>query len=619
MSKFNFDQYMINQEKLDLLRFITCGSVDDGKSTLIGRLLFETNSVFEDQLSYLESISKLKGIDNNLDFSILLDGLSAEQEQKITIDVAYKYFSTKKRAFIIADTPGHFEYTKNMITGCSKTELGVILIDVRKGILEQTLRHINICNFMGIKKIIFAINKMDLVKYNEKKFRIIEKKLQNLCKNFLFDFIKIVPISAITGENIRKKSKIMNWYTGKSFLSNLETVDVHSNSIKDFFLMPVQLVNRPDGDFRGFSGMIASGEINKGDEIVILPNIKKAKIKKIISGKKYVSKAESLQSVTLVLDQELSISRGDCITSDKEKIVLSDQFEANLFWMTNLKGFVGREYILKINTQTASIRIITVKSKLNINNGDKLAAKNLSFNNFYTVIIKTNKKIWFNSYKKNKTLGSFILIDKFSYETIAAGTISHEMRRSSNLTIQKFIVNKKSRRLLNNHMSKVFWFTGLSGSGKSTIANNFEKYLHANGIRSYILDGDNIRHGLNNDLGFKEEDRIENIRRIAEVSKLFVDAGFIVLTSVISPFEEERKMARKMFKKDEFIEVYISTPIEVCERRDVKGLYKKAREGKIINFTGIDSKYEKPKNPELSVDTEELKVDEIIKKLKKFI
>lgn len=619
MSDSFFEEYITSLEKLELLKFLTCGSVDDGKSTLIGRILNDTGSIYIDELKALDRVSKEKGTQKGkTDYALLLDGLMSEQEQGITIDVAYKYFATKKRKFIVADTPGHEEYTRNMVTGSSIADLAIILVDAEIGISKQTLRHTNICDFMGINKIILAINKMDLINYNEKKYLKIKEQYLSICDNCNFKSVYPIPLSALKGENIKSKSKLMHWYTGLPIIRYLETIKIDPKKGHEL-LLPIQLINRPNPKFRGFCGLIASGTIKKNDKIYVLPSMTKSSVSQIFVGDKSVDEAITNQNVTLTFNDQVSVSRGDLIVKDKDHVFIEDQFDANIIWLSKDDGYIGREYILKLSSQTTLVYITSIKHKLDIENNKKLAAKKISVNNIYKLIIKSKTPIWFKKFLHNKTLGSFLLVDTNSNETIAAGTINHNLTRSSNLIVQNFTINKELRRLKNKHQSKVFWLTGLSGSGKSTIANNFENFLHTMCINSYILDGDNIRQGLNSDLGFTEEDRIENIRRIAEVSRLFVDAGIITIVSFISPFKEDRDMARKLFADGDFIEVFINTSLEVCEKRDVKGLYKKARKGEIKNFTGINSRYEPPINPEVIVDTEKMSIEKIVDILKSFI
>ena len=609
-------KFLKKQSSLKTLRFITCGSVDDGKSTLIGRMLFESQLIFDDQITSLESDSKKSGTQgDDIDFALLVDGLAAEREQGITIDVAYRYFATEKRKFIVADTPGHEQYTRNMITGASTADAAIILVDARCGLMTQTKRHSYICSLMGIKNIILAINKMDLIHYKENEYQKIVDDYKKLASNFDFEKIISIPISALNGENIVNDSKKMPWYKGKSIFKTLEKIKIKSSDIKEKLRLPIQWVNRTNSDFRGFSGSIVSGKIKKGDVVNILPHRTQAKIKEIIvSGKKSEVSSKNT-AVTVTLDKELDISRGDVLVGSNEPCEISNQFQCNLVWMSSTPGLLGRSHLIKIGHQMAGVQITNIKYKININSFEKLPGKTLELNDICVAEINLDKKIIFEEYIKNKSMGSFILIDRLTNQTIAVGMINFSLRRSQNIYNQKLDVNKISRQVLNGHKSKLIWFTGLSGSGKSTIANALEKRLHEQGKRTYILDGDNIRHGLNKDLGFTDTDRVENIRRISEVAKLMVDAGIIVLAAFISPFRAEREMARNMFEKDEFKEVFVDVPIKIAEKRDPKGLYKRARSGQIKNFTGIDSSYEKPISPEYIFNTDKLKVDKIIEEL----
>ena len=606
------NDYIDEQANLDTLRFITCGSVDDGKSTLIGRMLFEAHMIFEDQITLLKSES----IKNNyIDFALLVDGLAAEREQGITIDVAYRYFTTDRRKFIVADTPGHEQYTRNMVTGASTADVAIILIDARRGVLTQTRRHSMICSTIGIKKIVLAINKMDLVNHSNNIYNKIVSDYQNFSKNLSFDTITPIPLSALMGDNIIKLSNNMKWFQGPTLIDFLETVDTKTSLIKKPLRFPIQWVNRPNQDFRGFSGTVESGKINVGDSIRVLPSNEIANIKKIILFKDSLLKAEAGQAITVTLNREIDASRGDVIVASNEPCEVADQFEIRIIWMDHNEGFAGRSYILKLGTSEVNTQITKIKYKININTFEKLSINKLELNDLAVVTIKTDRAIVFEKYLDCKGLGSLILIDRVSNQTVAAGTINFALRRAKNIYKHKLEINKTSRQELNGHSSKVIWLTGLSGSGKSTIANALEKELYNRGIRTYILDGDNIRHGLNKDLGFSEADRIENIRRIGEVTKLMVDAGIVVITSFISPFREERETARSLFNKNEFLEVFVDVPIEVAESRDPKGLYKKARNGQLPGFTGIDSPYERPCNPNITVRTNVESVTSIVRKL----
>ena len=589
--------------KKDILRLITAGSVDDGKSTLIGRLLFDSKSIFKDQLDAVELTSKNRGHDY-IDLSLITDGLKSEREQGITIDVAYRYFETDKRKFIIADCPGHIQYTRNMVTGASTANLAIILIDARKGLLEQTHRHSFIASLLGIPHAIVCINKMDLVNYDQDVFNKIVSDYKNFSSKLNIVDIRFIPISALNGDNIFKKSKNISWYKGKTLIDELEQISLNKSNDNDNFSMPVQLVNRLSSNFRGYSGTISSGNIKINDEVVVLPSGEKNKITEILtpSGKKEI--AISGQAVTLTLDKEIDISRGDFICSNKKNYYFSsDQFASHIIWMNKDDMLPERNYIFRfINSQTIG-KITDLVHKININSFDKIASKSLKLNEIGYCKVALNKNTIFNSYKKNKSLGSFVIIDQFSNQTLAAGVIDHELRRASNISWQDLYVNKQLRSSINSQKPCILWFTGLSGSGKSTIANIIEQKLHQLGKRTYLLDGDNVRHGLNKDLGFTDTDRVENIRRVSEVSKLMVDAGLITIVSFISPFKSERKMAREIVQKDEFIEIYVDTPIEECEKRDPKGLYKKVRAGELKNFTGIDSDYEIPIKPEIILNT----------------
>ena len=610
------NQYLSDQTKLSTLRFITCGSVDDGKSTLIGRILYEAQTLFENQIETLKKESIKSGTQGNeIDFALLLDGLEAEREQGITIDVAYRYFTTTRRKFIVADTPGHEQYTRNMVTGASTAEVAVILVDARKGILEQTRRHSIICSTLGIKRIVLAINKMDLVDYNQDIFDHIEDDYRTFANQLDFESITPIPISALKGCNILQQATQTEWYKGPTVMEFLETVETRY-LLKDYpFRMPVQWVNRPNLDFRGFAGTIEAGQINVGQNVRILPSGEAANIKEILLFKDTLLYAEANQAVTLTLDREVDISRGDVIVAADAPAEISDHFEIELMWMDQKPGYSGRSYLLKLGTSLVSAQITNIKHKININTFEKLSANTLELNDLCVVTLKTDHPIPFEKYKDCAGLGGLILIDRMSNQTVAAGMIKFALRRARNVHMHKLDIDKSARQSLNGHKSKVLWFTGLSGSGKSTIANALELELHSRGIRTYILDGDNIRHGLNNDLGFTDADRVENIRRISEVAKLMVDAGIVVITAFISPFKAERNMARALFEDGEFVEVFVDTPLALAESRDPKGLYKKARKGELPNFTGIDSPYEAPENPEMRVYTDTQDLDTIVKSL----
>ena len=600
MVQNQFKKFLDCQKRADTLRFITCGSVDDGKSTLIGRLLFETQSVLLDELDILKKESSKHGTQGKeLDLALLADGLIAEREQGITIDVSHRYFKTKKRKFVVADTPGHIEFTRNMATAASTASLAIVLIDARKGVLEQTRRHSLICSLLGINHIVLAINKMDLVNYDQGNFDTIVCSYKKFTDQFNFSDITPIAISALKGDNINKRSPKMSWYKGPTLISKLELADTTDQQYKNHFVLPIQLVNRPNENFRGYSGQLSGGMVRIGDKVRIYPSKNTTSIKKIWIADQLLKKASPGLSITLELNDNIDVTRGDIITSKEYNIAVANSFEAEIIWMGNNKGFSGRQYRLMLAGQRVSAEITTIKYKIDVNSGQQIKAQNLTKNDISRVTINTTRSICFDSYIKTKSLGSFILIDSVTNDTIAAGMIRHPLYRANNIHTQNLDLNRVERERLNGHKGQLFWFTGLSGSGKSTIANAFANSLHQHGIHTYVLDGDNIRQGLNKDLGFTEADRVENIRRVAEVSKLMVDAGMIVLTAFISPFQTERKMARCLFEINDFTEVYVDTPIEICEMRDPKGLYKKARNGKLPNFTGIDSPYEEPKSPEV--------------------
>ncbi len=596
--------YLQAHEDKSFLRFITCGSVDDGKSTLIGRLLYDSKLIFEDQLSALESDSKKLGTQGEkIDFALLVDGLAAEREQGITIDVAYRFFSTDKRKFIVADTPGHEQYTRNMATGASTADIAIILIDARKGILTQTRRHSFIVSLLGIKNVIVAINKMDLVDYAQDVFEKIEAEYREFAKQLTFESILCIPMSALEGDNITEKSHLTDWYQGPALLPYLETVDVSSNLSDKPFRMPVQWVNRPNLDFRGFSGTIAGGAIRPGDDIVVLPSAIRSSVSRIVTYGGDLEEAGPDQAVTLTLADEVDISRGDIICAGQAPAEQTDQFAAHLLWMHEDALLPGRQYLLKTANRTVPATVTELKHKINVNTLVKQSGKTLELNEIGVCNLSTTQPIAFDNYNDNRKTGSFILIDRQSNNTIGAGMIDFSLRRAQNVHWQHLEIDKAARARQKHQKPCMLWFTGLSGSGKSTVANLVEKRLHDIGRHTYSLDGDNIRHGLNKDLGFTDADRVENIRRVGETAKLMVDAGMVVLVSFISPFASERRLARSLVEKNEFLEVYISTPLEVCEQRDVKGLYAKARRGEIKNFTGIDSEYEAPENAEIELDT----------------
>jgi bifunctional enzyme CysN/CysC len=598
------DAYLRAHQRKSLLRFITCGSVDDGKSTLIGRLLYESKVLFEDQLSALAADSKNVGTrGGELDFALLVDGLAAEREQGITIDVAYRFFSTDRRTFIVADTPGHEQYTRNMATGASTADVAVILIDARKGVLTQTRRHSYLFSLLGIRRVVLAINKMDLVDYSRDVFERIERDYREFAARLSIEAISCIPMSAVEGANVMTRSASTPWYTGPSLLEYLETVPVDDHVTDRPFRMPVQWVNRPSADFRGFAGAIASGEVSVGDSVRVLPAGTVSTVARVVVGTDDVDTASAGQSVTVVLADEVDASRGDVVVAANEPPEVADQFEATIVWMHERPMLQGRSYRMKIGTRTVTATVAPLKYKLNINTLEHVAARKLELNDIGVCGLELDQPIVFEPYAQNRELGGFILIDRITNNTVGAGMLHFALRRSQNVHWHAFDVNKQSRAELKGQKPCVLWFTGLSGAGKSTIANFVEKRLQAMNCHTYLLDGDNVRHGLNKDLGFTDADRVENIRRVAEVSKLMVDAGLIVLVSFISPFRAERRMARDLMGEGEFLEVYVDTPLAVAEQRDPKGLYKKARRGDLKNFTGIDSPYEVPEAPEIQLNT----------------
>ena len=610
------DDYVDTQSKLDLLRFITCGSVDDGKSTLIGRMLYEAQMIFEDQVTALQSDSKKVGTQGaDIDFALLVDGLAAEREQGITIDVAYRFFNTDRRKFIVADTPGHEQYTRNMVTGASTADVAIILIDASQGVLTQTRRHSFIASLLGIEHVVLAVNKMDLVGYSQDRFNAICEEYEVLRKHVAFKSITPIPLSALKGDNVIERSGAMDWYQGPTLLGFLETVDIRDRLNQHAFRFPVQWVNRPNADFRGFSGTVVAGSIKPGDEIRALPSGQMATIDRIVLSTNDLDQAVTDQAVTLTLDREIDLSRGDLIVAADAPCEVSDQFEAELVWMDNEPGYVGRRYSFQLGTSHTNASLTDIKFKYDVNTFEQLSGRELAFNEIANVQITLDADIPFEAYAHCPGLGAFVLIDRYTNATVAAGMIRFALRRSSNVHRQALSVDRAAREKLSGHRGRVAWLTGLSGSGKSTIANAAEKILHEQGYRTYILDGDNVRHGLSKDLGFTVADRVENIRRIAEVAKLMLDAGVIVLTAFISPFRDERDMAKSLFEPEDFLEVFVDTPLAVAEERDPKGLYKKARSGELPNFTGIDSEYQPPKDPSLVLTTDGRTVEESAKEL----
>lgn len=597
------EAFLAQQRDQDLLRFITCGSVDDGKSTLIGRLLWDARQLTDDQLTALQADSKKHGTQGkDLDFALLVDGLSAEREQGITIDVAYRFFSTAKRKFIVADTPGHEQYTRNMVTGASTADVAVILIDARQGVLTQTRRHAYLVSLMGIRQVVVAVNKMDLVGFDEGVFRQITDEFREFSQSLGFEKIIPIPLSALKGDNITQRSTHTPWYNGPTLMGCLETLEIAAPA-SERLVFPVQWVNRPDASFRGFSGYVAEGQVSVGDEVRASLSGHTATVTDIIGMNGSTQSATGADAVTLTLSKEIDVSRGDILSLSHSPLEVTDQFEAVLIWMNEDAGLNGRSYDIKLATQWASASITNIKYRIDTNTLARDASRHLSLNDISVCTLATSKPLVFDRYQQSKTLGSFILVDRVTHATVAAGLINHSLRRAQNVHRQALSITREDREKLNGHPGKVIWFTGLSGSGKSTLANALELELHAQGYRTYILDGDNVRQGLNRDLGFTDADRVENIRRIAEVAKLMMDAGLIVLTAFISPFRRERQMAKELIGEDRFVEVYVSTTLEVCEERDVKGLYKKARAGQLPNLSGVGSPYEAPVDAQLEIDT----------------
>lgn len=591
----------------NLLKFITCGSVDDGKSTLIGHMLYDAKILFADQQRALELESKIGSRDGQIDYSLLLDGLMAEREQGITIDVAYRYFTTSNRSFIVADTPGHEQYTRNMAVGASFADLAVILVDASQGVLMQTKRHARICSIMGIKHFVLAVNKMDLINYDNHRYEEIKEEFLRLTATYGLESVAVIPVSATEGDNLTENSKNTPWYNGLPLLPHLEQIDISGETDSGYFVMPVQRVCRPNSSFRGFQGQIESGVLNLGDELINLPNREKSKVKKIFSGDTERESAVFGEPVTIQLDREVDVSRG-CVLVRGIEPEVTDMFTASVLWMDDNELLPGRSYLLKLGTRTLPATIMEIKHKIDINTGKHIHAGELFKNEMAQCDISVSENIVIDKFSKNRILGSFILIDRITNMTSACGIVEHTLRRSANVVWQKTDITREIRSNQKDQIPLTLWFTGLSGSGKSTLANEVEKRLVSMGKHTMLLDGDNIRHGLNKNLGFKETDRIENIRRIAEVAKLMNEAGLITITSFISPYEQDRENAREIIGEC-FMEIFVSTPLEECEKRDVKGLYKKARNGEIPNFTGVSSPYEKPEKPEITIDTSKIDID----------
>ncbi|AAW76650.1 ATP sulfurylase; adenylylsulfate kinase [Xanthomonas oryzae pv. oryzae KACC 10331] len=592
--------YLQQHESKPLLRFITCGSVDDGKSTLIGRLLYDSKRLFDDQLAALESDSRRHGTQGeSIDYALLMDGLAAEREQGITIDVAYRYFDTDRRKFIVADCPGHEQYTRNMATGASTADVAVVLVDARKGLLAQTRRHSYIVSLLGIRHVVLAVNKMDLVDYDAQVFADIAQGYAALAAQLGIADVQCIPLSALAGENLSSASTRMPWYSGPHLLQHLDTVQLEPPEAGSGLRLPVQWVNRPNAQFRGYAGTIAAGQVQVGDAVVVVPSGRRTQVARVLDANGEVDSARAGQAVTLTLRNEIDISRGDIIAAVDDPPEVADQFAGHLLWMDDAALLPGRPYWLKIGTRTVTASISEIKHKVDVNTQERLAAKRLELNEVGYCNLALDEPIAFSPYARNRVLGGFILIDRQSNATVAAGTLEFALRRAGNVHWQHLDVDRSARARIKGQAPRVLWFTGLSGAGKSTVANLVDKRLHALGYHTFILDGDNVRHGLNRDLGFTDEDRVENIRRVAEVARLMADAGLIVLVSFISPFRAERQLARERFDQGEFVEVFVDVPLAVAESRDVKGLYRKARAGQIPNFTGIDSPYEAPETPEI--------------------
>ncbi len=620
LAESDIEEYLRVHEHKSLLRFITCGSVDDGKSTLIGRLLYDSKLVFEDHLEALQTDSKKVGTQGgDLDLALLVDGLAAEREQGITIDVAYRFFSTDRRKFIVADTPGHEQYTRNMVTGASSADVAVILVDARKGILSQTRRHSYLVSLLGITKVILAVNKLDMVGYSEEVTRTIEAEYRGFAEGIGLEDITCIPMSALKGDNITVPSPQTPWYDGPTFIGFLETVEIEAEEQAKPFRMSVQWVNRPDLDFRGYAGRITSGAVRPGDRIRVLPNNQMSAVRRVVTYDGDLDEAVAGQSVTLTLADEIDISRGDVLAAAEDAPGVADQFEAHLIWMSEKEMLPGRPYLLKVGSRTAGATVSQLKYKVNVNTLEHTAASSLELNEIGVGNITLDRPIPFDPYETHRETGGFILVDRLSNNTVGAGLLHFALRRSENVHWQTMEIDREARAALSGQRPQVVWFTGLSGAGKSTIANTVERRLHAFGRHTYLLDGDNVRHGLSKNLGFSDADRVENIRRVAEVASLMADAGLIVLVSLISPFEAERQMARELIGSDQFCEVFVDTPLAIAEERDVKGLYGKARRGELTNFTGVDSPYETPRFPDIRLDTTQVGVGEAADQVIEFL
>ena len=613
------EAYLNEQEQLGLLRFITCGSVDDGKSTLIGRMLWEAQMIYDDQVASLKNDSKKHGTQgDDIDFALLVDGLAAEREQGITIDVAYRFFATDKRKFIVADTPGHEQYTRNMVTGASTADVAILLIDARYGVQVQTRRHAYLVSLMGIRHVVLAINKMDLVNFDQQVYQKIEAVFRTFAQTLGFGSITPIPLSALKGDNMLSRSAQSPWYNGPTLMGYLETIDVSKPATHDL-VFPIQWVNRPNLDFRGFTGTLAEGQVKVGDALRVTATGQTANVSRIVTFDGDLDIARAGQAVTLTLDREIDASRSDVFSHAQTPLDTTDQFEATLVWMSEEVGLSGRTYDLRLATQWSPVSITSIEYKVDVNTLAHESHKQLNLNDICVCKLATSKPLAFDSFASSNSLGAFILVDRFTHATVAAGTIRHTLRRAQNIHRHSHAITRAERERMNGHQGKVFWFTGYSGSGKSTLANAFESAIHAEGYRTYILDGDNVRHGLNKDLGFTDADRVENIRRVAEVAKLMVDAGLVVITAFISPFRSERDFARSLFEEGQFVEVFVDTPLAVCEQRDPKGLYKKARAGQIPNMTGINSSYEPPLEAEAVVDTTSTELTDAVARLKSLL